>query len=243
LKFRFICCDVFFRQACLACARTTNTIDVEFIRLGLHESPDGLRAKLQQRIDEADLERKYDAVLLGYGLCGNGTAGLRARSMPLVMPRAHDCCTIFLGKRERFVEAFGGNPSAEWSCAGYMEKGGDYPPEADTGRLLEPDRDFDKLVKEYGDENARYVWDMLHPANNGDELTYIEFSGSEPTGFLSRFKSFAEKKGSSLRVLEGSMRLLDGLLGGEWDGEDYLVVPPGREIRGVYDQDNIICFE
>jgi hypothetical protein len=30
-------------------------------------------------------------VVLAYGLCGGATAGLRAGSIPLVVPRAHDC--------------------------------------------------------------------------------------------------------------------------------------------------------
>ena len=41
-------------------------------------------------------------MVLAYGLCGGVTAGLHAGSITLVIPRAHDFITIFLGSRDRY---------------------------------------------------------------------------------------------------------------------------------------------
>jgi len=97
-----------------------NTIDPMFTPKGTHEKPDNLRELIQNGIEEADKAGCYDAVLLGYGLCGNATNGITAGSIPLVIPRAHDCCTLFLGSKGKFIEYFGENPSLEWSSSGYM---------------------------------------------------------------------------------------------------------------------------
>ena len=110
-----ISCEVFSRLVYSAAARTPNILDVEFTELRSHVNPDGLRKQIQDIIDGTP--DKYDAILLGYGLCGNSTSGLRARSIPLVIPRAHDCCTVFLGSRAAFLEHFGLTPSAQWSSA------------------------------------------------------------------------------------------------------------------------------
>jgi len=58
--------------------------------------------------------RRHDAIVLAHGLCGEATAGLRAGSIPLVVPRSHDCITIFLGSRDRYTTEFTGNPGTYW---------------------------------------------------------------------------------------------------------------------------------
>ena len=82
-----------------------------------------LRALLQAQIDAVAAGNvEYDAVLLGYGLCGNSTLGLEARRFPLVIPRAHDCTTLFLGSKEAFQEHFGPNPSQTWASVGWSRR-------------------------------------------------------------------------------------------------------------------------
>ena len=76
-----------------------NQVDIEFLPKGLHDiGQAGMSARLSEVLAAVD-ETKYEAVLLGYGLCSNGLVGLTARSIPLVVPRAHDCITLFLGEQ------------------------------------------------------------------------------------------------------------------------------------------------
>src|SRR5512145_3012711 len=112
-KYKLIGCEVFLRELCAAIAESPNAIDPEFLEIGLHNEPGRLRGALQARIDAAG--DGCEAVLLAYGLCGNGLAGLRAGRVPLVIPRAHDCCTILLGSRAAYEEHFGRSPSASWT--------------------------------------------------------------------------------------------------------------------------------
>ncbi|HHW30296.1 MAG TPA: DUF1638 domain-containing protein [Clostridiaceae bacterium] len=244
MKYKLICCEVFMRIVCMEIATTSNTIDPEFTKLGAHENPDSLRDIIQEKIDSIREEDGYDAVLLGYGLCGNAALRLKAGSVPLVIPRAHDCCTIFLGSKDRFLEHFKDRLSASWSSAGYAERSTEYLRETDTGKFLGLDRSYQELVEQYGEDNARYIWDILHPENyQKDDLIYIRIPEFESLGYLEKLKEKASQEGRNVQVLEGDTRLIKKLINGQWDEEEFLLVPPGRSIAAVYDHKEIICVE
>jgi hypothetical protein len=104
--FKVIACEVTFREICMAAARSVNLVDLEFLTQGYHDNPDIGRARLQEKIDSLP-QGRYDAVLLVYALCNNMLVGLRARDIPVVFPRAHDCITFFMGSKERYARYFG----------------------------------------------------------------------------------------------------------------------------------------
>lgn len=240
MRFKFLCCEVFIREACLAISNSPHTIDPEFSPKEAHENSDNLRKLIQAGIDTADEKGVYDAILLGYGLCGNSTAGIVARTVPLVIPRAHDCCTIFLGSREKFKLHFGDKLSQEWSSAGYMERGDSYLRETDTGKMLGLDKTYEEFVEQYGEENADYIWETLHPKKDNDEIIFIDTPETSHLGYLEKLKMLASEKAKTLKVLQGDMRLIKGLVNGNWNNDEYLVVPPGKTIKAVYDYDEII---
>lgn len=243
MKLKLICCEVFLREACYGISKTQHIVDPEFTPKAAHEKPDSLRDLIQSKIDAVDKSGGYDGILLGFGLCGNSTSGLVARSIPLVIPRAHDCCTIFLGSKDRFLEHFKDNLSAEWSSAGYMERGGAYLRETDTGKLLGADKTYQDLIEQYGEENAQYIWETINPKSNFDELIYIEIPETAHLGYQERIKELAKEQGKSVRVIDGDMRLILGLIEGKWSTDDYLIVPPGKSIKPVYDQKEVISIE
>jgi hypothetical protein len=240
MKYKLLSCEVFMRMSSHAIAKTPHIIDVDYTKLGAHEAPDTLNGELQQKIDIADATNEYDAILLGYGLCGNTTVGITARTIPLVIPRAHDCCTVFLGSKAKFVENFGDKLSSLWSSAEYMERCNDYLRDTDTGKLLGLDNDFAELVQQYGEETAKYVWDTLHPENHDDELIFIEVAEFSHLGYLEKMKAHAKEENKSLKVLDGDMRIINALIQGDWNNEDFLIVPPGKQIKAVYDYDKVI---
>jgi hypothetical protein len=250
MRLKLICCDVLFRMACRAAAVSRNIIDMEFTKLQSHNEPDILRGIIQDLIDKADAEGVYDAILLGYGLCGNSVAGLTARAQRLVIPRAHDCCTLFLGSRGKFSEHFGERLSAQWSSHGYLERSNTYKGGTDLNKNLGLDRDYAELVEQYGEENAEYLWETLHPAHNvgKDERIYIDvspFDGKDGGDFhYKRFEGAVNAEAGAaadVRItrLKGSTRLIDMLLDGEW-GADFLIVPPGKSIMAIYDMERVM---
>lgn len=239
MRYKFIGCEVFARPAYLAAAKSQHIIDMEFTKLSSHLKPSSLREEIQSLIDStAD---QYDAVLLGYGLCGNSTAGLTARSQPLVIPRAHDCCTIFLGSRSTFEGYFGQTPSAPWSSVCYYERSdGWYSDNAMNVPFTDQDNSYAELVEKYGEENAQYIWETMKASTDIDFLTYINLPGIADNGIRDAFIKHAAESGKNTRFIEGSTRLIEKLLTGEWDDEEFLLVPPGAEIKPIYDHDRIM---
>ena len=134
MRILLIGCEVIIRELCDAVARSPHVVDARFLSKGLHDrGARVMRAGLQAAIDEAEADaQKYDAIALGYGLCGNGLAGLEARSVPLVLPRAHDCITLLMGSRIEFERYFQDHPGVYYRSTGWVERGADLEPLART---------------------------------------------------------------------------------------------------------------
>jgi hypothetical protein len=244
MYFKLVACDVLTREVSYCIARTPHTVDVEFTEKGQHEDSDRLRLILQERIDRTAASGKpYDAVLLAYGLCGNATVQLEARTTRLVLPRAHDCCTIYLGSRRRFKDLFADNPSRPFSSAGYMERGDSYLHDGETGRLLGLDRSYEDYVIQYGEENAKYIMETLihsRDAHTDDQVIYIDVPETSREEYASRCRESAEKEGRRFIRVEGDIRLICKLVEGSWSKEEFLIVDPGQKTRAVYDWEEII---
>ena len=236
MKLKLICCEVFMRMAFYRAAISPNMIDIDFIPVRAHEDADELRKTITEKIAATEAGPvDYDAIILGYGLCGNSLSGIAAIGTQLVIPRAHDCCAIFLGSRLKFKEHFGDKLSATWSSHGYMERCGDYLRETDTGKMLGLDKGYAELVEKYGEENAAYIWETVHPAFHDNEVIFIRIPEIDKLGFSERFMESAEADGKELTWLEGDMSLIRKLLDGDWNADEFLIVKPGQKITPTYD--------
>lgn len=209
------------RLACLAIAKSPHTVDPVFVKISSHNVPDNLKKEVQQIIDESE-SNGYDAILLCMGLCGNAMVGMRSRNIPLVIPRAHDCCTILLGSSDKFIEHFSHRLSASWTSICYKER-----------KLM--DDEFNKLIEKYGEEDALYIWQTMYETKDNDTQIYIRCPEIENEQHINNLIEETRKQGKSLEVLEGDSRLIFNLIYGNWDTNEFLVVKPGEEIVCVYD--------
>ena len=241
---KFICCDVFTRIACALAAKSPHVVDVEFLPMLTHNEPQKLNRLIKDKLIQ-NSDRKYDAVILGFGLCGNSVIGLSC-SIPMIIPRAHDCCTIFMGGKEKFIEAFGDILSARWSCTGYFERchglnHGNIGTEQLTS--YKTSAEYMGYVEQYGEENADYIWETMHPEIETDEVVYINIDGFEHSNSFEVYKEEIEKSSKILKIVDGDISILESLINGDWDDERFLVIPPGKKITGVYDMDCVITAE
>jgi hypothetical protein len=244
---KLIACEVFMRETCHCLASSPHTIDVEFTEKGAHDKSDFLREQIQQKIDAAQSSgRKYDAVLLCYGLCGNGVLNLESKDSKVVIPRAHDCCTVFLGSKEKFKLQFAENPSLSFNSTGYMERGDSYVREASQNSVLGLDRTYEEYVTLYGEENAKYIMETLNPCKLGEtenKVVFIEIPETQHLGYAENCKAKAEADGKEYVQLEGDMRIIRNLVYGDWNDKEFLVLEPHQRIIGVYDWDEIVRAE
>lgn len=238
---KFICCDVFTRMACQMISRSPHIIDVEFVPMLAHVEPDKLREDLQRRIDESVKVRKYDAILLGYGLCGNAIKGLYA-PIPMVIPRMHDCCTMFMGSKEAFRASFGEALSTRWCSNGYYERTLKHEREDEDIHNISHKYlpEYVELVEKYGEDNADYVWEMMHPAIETSEAIYIALEQMEYSNSKEAFKKEVEESGKQLKVVNGNTELMRQLVDGEWDEKHFLILSSKQKVVPIYDMDEVI---
>jgi hypothetical protein len=224
VRLKLISCEVLYREMCAAAARSPHQVDVEFLPKGLHDQgSSSMRARLQEAADRVDATR-YEAVLLGYALCGNGVAGLVSRTLPMVIPRAHDCIALLMGGRDRYRSYFENHPGVFFRSTGWLERGEDL----DQAALL---------IARYGEDNGRYLFDEFNGyQRNYRQLAYIA-TGLEPDGSFERqAREEAARRGWQFETIRGDLRLLERLVAGDWDENDFLVVPPGWRVKPTYDE-------
>jgi uncharacterized protein DUF1638 len=246
MRLRLISCEIFYREMCAAVARSKNRVDVEFHPKGLHDiGAEGMLERLQNALDAVD-ESEFDAVVFGYGLCNNGIQGLTARSIPVVIPRAHDCITLFLGSKERYLDYFNSHSGVYFKTSGWIERG------ETSGELSQisvqhqfgMDLTYQELVQKYGEDNAAFLYEQLH----GNEKNYAQFTfiemGIEPDDrFEKQAEREAQEKGWEYEKVEGDMSLIQKLVDGDWNPEDFLVVQPGQKVAAKYDDEILIADE
>lgn len=232
-RYMLICCEVLYREACHLLASTPHTMDAVYLPKGLHdEGGEAMRAELQARIDAVD-PAIYDAVLMGYGLCNNGLSGIVARELPVVIPRAHDCITLFLGSRERYREEFDACPGTYYRTTGWIERGktDDSIQKALGGQLK-----YDELVAQYGRENADYVMETLgNQLANYDRLAFIRMGLEGEGPFVEATRREAAERDLRFEELPGALTLIRELIHGHW-GDDMLVLQPGQRAEASHDE-------
>jgi hypothetical protein len=235
MRLRIVGCEVLARPLYLAAARSPHVVDLTLLHKGLHDRPGGLRERLQAEVDGTD--EVYDAVGLAYGLCGGATNGVAAGRVPLVLPRAHDCITLFLGSRERYGEEFIGHPGTYWYAQDYMERADDDTPvgmgaQSDEARQ----RTYASYVEQYGQDNADYLMEALGEwRSHYDRAAFIDLDVGDGAAVAAQAQAEAAARGWSYARLPGDMILVKRLVDGAWD-DDFLVLQPGQRAVQAWDE-------
>ena len=243
MRLKAIFCQVLTHEIETVVSRSPHTLDLECIPMGLHSYGAGMRPHLQERIDAAD-PLGFDAILLGYALCGRGTEGLRAGRTQLVLPRAHDCIGILMGSRERHKAYFENHPGVYYRSPGWVEfQTPDLkfqPAFATQNNRLGEQSSLEEFIARYGEKNGRRVFEKFSAfRDNYSGLTYISTGVISDETARTQARDEAEKQGWAFNEVKGSLELIERLVKGPWDAADFLVVPPGATIRATFD-DSIV---
>lgn len=234
-----IICEVLTREIESLLPGCRHKVDVEILTMGLHDLGISMRPHVQDRIDAAD-DSGYDAIVLGYALCGRGCDGLRAGKTQLVLPRAHDCIGLLMGSRHRFLEYFANHPGVYYRSPGWIEyqKTGHRLEQAPLSKqnTIGERRSLDELIAQYGEDNGKFLFEQFTSYRRKySGLTYIATGVAEEDRLVRQARAEAERESWAFEEIQGSLDLLSRLLNGEWGASDFLVVPPFARVRATQD--------
>lgn len=246
MRLKILACETLFREVYLAAAAGEHICDIMFLPRECHDDLALMRRMLQCEVDRTNRPRtadreegvkcpacttaRHDAVVLAMGLCGNTTQGLTARDVPLVLPRVHDCHGLLLGGNERYLAE---EKRTVFYHQGAVETLGAARVDC-VPRRLGLGRSLDEYVRQYGEENGRYIYETEYSfARYNERALFLHHDGPagapaahcrrEVAGHVSRF-------GWRLDPARVEMDFIVRLLGGRWGSPDIIVVKPGETV-------------
>lgn len=212
-RFKVIACEVAFRELCFCASQSSAVVDFSFMPRRLHVvGSKEMRETLQSEIDSVDVD-KYQAILLAYGRCGNGVVGLHSK-LPMVIPKAQDCISLFLGCKHRYADFQKEHPKAFYLTPGWVER--EMVPT--QGSLLENLSRYKSVLR---------------------EIVFLDTGVGHIEEFKAELLEDAESADWLFTDIKGDNSLLSKLLNGEWNEEDFAIIPPNHTIVGPIEGDII----
>ncbi len=194
---------------------------ITFLDYGLHRVPSKLTWTLQDAIDSIE---RPSLVVLGYGLCGNGLAGIKAGQHTLLVPRADDCIAILLGSRQAYIREFEAVSGTYYLSKGWLESGS------------HPLKEYKDYVEKYGSEDAAWIMDQQF--QNYERLALVTHNQADMEKYRPEAQEVArycEQWGMRYEEILGSdvyvRRLVEVAAALDKADNDFVVIPPGGEIR------------
>ncbi len=227
------------------------TIEPEWMEMGLHDQPEFLHKELLKRIAACE-GKHYAAILLLFGLCSRSTAGLTPPSdSRLIVPKAHDCVTLFLGSVQRFQAEHQAEAGTYWFSRGFLHRpdgrmpefsglgaAGDFVTRPDGTRAT-PEQVRQHFIEEYGEENAEYLMETLVESwkKNYRRAVYLDWPENKHRQADYQYVcKYAQDNNWIFDTMPVDLRLVKGLLFGPWPESEFLTVLPGEESRETNDE-------
>lgn len=208
--------------------RDAGVAEVQFFDYGLHLVPKKLNVVLQGALDAV---AEPHLVVLGYGLCGNGTKDLRAGPHTLLIPRTDDCIAIFWGSYDKYRSQFDRQPGTYYLTKGWLESGSD------------PLHQHEQLLEKYDEKRAAWLMDqqyqhykhLIFVAHTQADLDAYREQAQAVAAYCARWgMTYEEVLGTEqyVRELAAAAVQLSQTGGAADPGDAFIVVPPG----GTLDQ-------
>lgn len=230
---------------------TADRFDAEWFEMGLHEKPERLNAELAERI-AACAGKGYQAILLLFGLCSRATAGLEPPpDSRLVIPRVHDCVSLYLGSAQRYLAEHEAEAGTYWFSRGFLHRDDGGSPELGGlgvgigAELAGPDGKRATLaeirasfVDQYGEDNAEYLIEVLMESwkKNYKRAVHLEWEGNPHLEADRQWVAdYARQNNWTCESRPVDLRLVRTLLGGPWPASEFVTVLPGQHLAATND--------
>jgi N-methylhydantoinase A/oxoprolinase/acetone carboxylase beta subunit len=202
-------------------------LEYRFLEAGLHNNPSMLQAKLQNAIDDISAGEDACRIVIGYGVCGKGTIGVRSRRIPLVIPKVHDCIALFLGGDKAYKDQFKTYPGTYYLSAGWCEEHTEPMSQRMRQTWFGSEKiHFDDLVKSHGRKTADTTFAFLNSwQKNYQRAAFIDTKAKQSPKYEAKAREMARAYGWAYATIQGSHELIGKMLTLETSTDEILVVP------------------
>lgn len=191
--------------------QTNTALPVIWIERGLHNTPKKLNQILQKHINQL---QDQDEILLTFGLCGNGTAGLISKHALLRLPRFDDCINQLLCQKPRTKR------KQTETDAIYLTRGWTLDKEA----ILQQ---YELLSEQYDSEMRDIIFQTMYAGYH--TLSVID-TGCYDTKPVEQYADKASRYlGFNRKTVSGNITTLEHLICGTEDS-NILTLAPGEPI-------------
>ncbi|MDA8228001.1 MAG: DUF1638 domain-containing protein [Desulfitobacterium hafniense] len=188
-----------------------------FLPQGLHRTPEVLNQELQKQIALLDLEGKTDCIYLGYGLCGNGLAGICSRRSRLVVPNSEDCIPVLHGLKYAVESEKINRTSSYYLSSGWIAYGSDAW------------KEYQRCLEIFDHETS--YWCTKEMIKNYQRFTLINNGMPSYPRDLEYTRKMTEFYGMEYEEVQGSLDWLHSLFREEKNSLFHVVVEPGESLQ------------
>ncbi len=220
-----IACEVFKAEMNLLREQVHPSPQILYLEQGLHDRPNELRQRVQLAIDEleAHADSVPERIVLGYGLCGRGLAGVSGKKTSLVIPKVHDCIPLLLGVQQSEADSLSQSGSTFWLSPGWLGC-------SQVRFVRERKMRFEAYREQFGEDSATYLMEVeaswLTHYSRACSIIWPELEGD----VYGLGRMVAKDAGLSYTEQRGHCGYLKQLLQGGEDPSLFLYLAPGETV-------------
>jgi hypothetical protein len=199
-----------------ALVRDRPRVEIRYLDQNMHERPEQMPAAVQAEIDA--VAAYAGQIILGYGLCSNGIVGVKAPRQGLVIPRVHDCITLFLGSRAAYEKVFYEHPGTYYLTPGWVEERKD-----PLGYMASA------YVPKMGREKAE--WGIKEELKNYTRIVMIDTQSVDMQPLRKIARENASFLGKNYAEIRGRQDYFKKILFGPYPEADFILLEPGETMQ------------
>lgn len=191
--------------------------DFEFVSMDFHLYPQKLKFELQRLIDAS---QNYQKIILAFGLCGGAANGLISKTSELIIPRVHDCISIFMCSDTCRACDFQSEIGTFYLSNGWMI--------TEKSILADYRRIYDRL----GEKKARRMLEKMYDGYK--KVLFIETSAEPKDEVIKQSREIAKLFEAEYQTVKGEIGFIEKIITGPWDEANFITLLPRQEISEAH---------